>query len=107
MAIWQAKVPPEMQGRVFSVRSLISQSMMPLAFLISGPLADYVFEPLMSEGGLLANTLIGALLGSGPGRGIGLMFVIAGLLGVIVSGMTYLNPRIRNVEQELPDVIPG
>ena len=107
MAIWQAKVPPEMQGRVFSVRSLISQSMMPLAFLISGPLADYVFEPLMSEGGMLANTLIGTLLGTGPGRGIGLMFVIAGLLGVIVSGLAYLNPRIRNVEQELPDVIPG
>ena len=107
MAIWQAKVPPEMQGRVFSVRSLISQSMMPLAFLISGPLADYVFEPLMSEGGMLANTLIGALLGTGPGRGIGLMFVISGLLGVIVSGLAYLNPRIRNVEQELPDVIPG
>jgi DHA3 family macrolide efflux protein-like MFS transporter len=107
MAIWQAKVPPEMQGRVFSVRSLISQSMMPLAFLISGPLADYVFEPLMREGGMLANTWIGALLGTGPGRGIGLMFVISGLLGVIVSGLTYLNPRIRNVEQELPDVIPG
>jgi DHA3 family macrolide efflux protein-like MFS transporter len=107
MAIWQAKVPPEMQGRVFSVRSLISQSMMPLAFLISGPLADYVFEPLMREGGMLANTWIGALLGTGPGRGIGLMFVISGLLAIIVSGLAYLNPRIRNVEQELPDVIPG
>src|SRR3972149_3885854 len=47
MAVWQSKVPPEMQGRVFSVRSLISQSMMPLAFLISGPLADFIFGPLM------------------------------------------------------------
>jgi DHA3 family macrolide efflux protein-like MFS transporter len=107
MAVWQSKIPPEMQGRVFSVRSLISQSMMPLAYLISGPLADYAFEPMMRDGGILANTFIGALLGTGPGRGIGLMFVISGLLGVIVSGLTYLNPHIRNVEQELPDAIPG
>lgn len=107
MAVWQAKVPPEMQGRVFSVRALLSQSMMPLAYLISGPLADYVFEPLMRDGGLLADMFIGTLLGTGPGRGIGLMFVIAGLLAVIVSGLTYLNPRIREVEQELPDAVQG
>jgi DHA3 family macrolide efflux protein-like MFS transporter len=105
MAVWQAKVPPEMQGRVFSVRALISQSMMPLAFLIAGPLADYVFEPLMRDGGVLAKTFIGSLLGTGPGRGIGLMFVISGLLAISVSGLTYLNPHIRDVEQELPDAI--
>ena len=61
----------------------------------------------MSDGGMLADSLIGTLMGTGPGRGIGLMFVISGLLAVIVSGLTYLNPRIRNVEQELPDVIQG
>jgi DHA3 family macrolide efflux protein-like MFS transporter len=105
MAVWQAKVPAEMQGRVFSVRSLISQSMMPLAFLISGPLADYVFGPLLRDGGALAHTTIGALLGVGPGRGIGLMFVICGILGVIVSGLVYLNPHIREIEQELPDAV--
>jgi DHA3 family macrolide efflux protein-like MFS transporter len=107
MAVWQSKVPPEMQGRVFSVRSLLSQSMMPLAFLISGPLADYVFEPLMRDGGMLSNTFIAALLGTGPGRGIGLMFVISGFLGIIVSGLVYLNPHIRDVEQELPDAVSG
>lgn len=107
MAIWQSKVPPEMQGRVFSVRSMISQSMMPLAFLISGPLADRVFEPLMRAGGALANTFVGTLLGTGPGRGIGLMFVIAGLAAVAASGVAYLNRHIRNIETELPDVISG
>jgi len=105
MAIWQAKVPAELQGRVFSVRSLISQSMMPLAFLISGPLADSIFEPLMQEGGALANTFLGSLLGTGPGRGIGLMFVLAGLVAVAVSGFAYLNKNIREIETELPDMI--
>jgi hypothetical protein len=105
MAVWQSKVPPEMQGRVFSVRSLISQSMMPLAFLIAGPLADRIFEPLLRDGGSLAYTVVGALLGTGPGRGIGLMFVLSGLMGVIVSGLAYLNPHIRDIEQELPDAV--
>jgi MFS family permease len=105
MAIWQSKVPADIQGRVFSVRSLISQSMMPLAFLISGPLADFIFEPLMQEGGALADTFLGSLLGTGPGRGIGLMFVLAGLLAVAASAFAYLNHNIRNIETELPDMI--
>jgi len=105
MAIWQSKVPAELQGRVFSVRSLISQSVMPVAYLISGPLADSIFEPLMQEGGALANTFLGSLLGTGPGRGIGLMFVLAGLVAVIVSGFAYLNKNIREIETELPDMI--
>ena len=105
MAIWQSKVPAELQGRVFSVRALISQSMMPIAYSISGPLADFVFEPLMQEGGALANTFLGSLLGTGPGRGIGLMFVLAGLVAVAVSGIAYMNKSLREIETELPDMI--
>jgi DHA3 family macrolide efflux protein-like MFS transporter len=105
MAIWQSKVPADLQGRVFSVRALISQSMMPLAFLTSGPLADSIFEPLMRNGGALAKTFLGSLLGTGPGRGIGLMFVLAGLTAVIVSGLAYMNKNIREIETELPDRI--
>ena len=46
-AIWQAKVPPEIQGKVFSARLLIAQIAAPLSMLISGPLADFVFGPAM------------------------------------------------------------
>ena len=105
--VFQTKVPREIQGRVFSVRSTISQSMMPLAFLTAGPLADKFFEPLMRDGGALANTFIGQLIGTGAGRGIGLMAIIAGLTGILVSVLVYLNPRIRNVEDELPDALPA
>jgi hypothetical protein len=49
-AIFLSKVEPGVQGRVFSVRLLISRSMMPLAFLLAGLLADRVFEPLMLPG---------------------------------------------------------
>lgn len=104
-AITQAKVAPEVQGRVFAIRSMISQALTPLAFLISGPLADKVFEPLMQPGGSLADGFVGSLLGTGLGRGIGFMFVLAGIVLIIVSAIAALNPRLRNLETELPDVI--
>ena len=101
--VFQTKVARDVQGRVFSVRSAISQSMMPIAFITAGPLADKFFEPLLKDGGALVNTFIGQLLGTGAGRGIGLMFIISGLVGILVSVMVYANPRIRNLEDELPD----
>lgn len=104
-AITQAKIEPSVQGRVFAIRGMISQSMMPLAFAIAGPLSDVVFEPLMREGGALANSLPGMLLGVGPGRGMGLMFVLGGLVLLVVTALAWTNPRIRRVEDELPDVV--
>jgi hypothetical protein len=85
---------------------MIAQSIMPLAFLISGPLADRVFEPLMADNGALAGTFVGSILGTGPGRGIGLMFILSGLLLIVASIFAYLNPRVRNIETEIPDAIP-
>lgn len=103
-AISQTKIDPSVQGRVFAIRGMISQSMMPLAFGLAGPLSDLVFEPLMRQGGALASSLPGQLLGVGPGRGVALMFVLGGLVLMIVTALAWANPRIRNVEDELPDV---
>jgi MFS family permease len=104
-AVFQSKVAPGVQGRVFAIRGVISRSMMPIAFLIAGPLADHVFGPLMLTGGALAASPLGALLGVGPGRGIGLMFLISGILLLLVSGAVFANPRIRRLEEELPDAV--
>lgn len=103
-AIWQSKVAPEVQGRVFAIRQAITRSATPLAFLSAGPLADKVFGPLLLEGGALAGN-VGQLLGVGPGRGIGLLFIAMGTLVVITAGMGYLQPRVRLVEDELPDAV--
>lgn len=105
--IFQNKVAPEVQGRVFATRSMISRSMMPLAFMVSGPLADRLFEPLMSAGGTLSGTALANLLGTGPGRGIGLIFFLCGLAALATTLLAYLNPRIRFIESELPDTITG
>lgn len=104
-AVFQSKVAPEAQGRVFAVRALISRSIMPAAFLSAGPLADVIFEPLMLPGGALAESFVGRLLGVGPGYGIGLLFILCGLFSAAVSGLAYLHPRIRQIETELPDAL--
>jgi len=104
-AIWQSKVAPDVQGRVFSVRRMIAWSAMPLAYLVAGPLADRVFNPLMMEGGLLAASM-GRVIGVGPGRGTGLLFIITGSLTVLVAAAGYVYPRVRRVEAELPDALP-
>jgi MFS family permease len=101
-AIWQAKVPPALQGRVFATRRLIAQISAPIAMLIAGPLADRVFEPLMASESGLSQTL-GRVVGNGPGSGMGLMLVIAGALGAIVGLGGYLFPAVRNAEILLPD----
>ncbi len=100
--IWQHKVPAEMQGRVFAMRQMIARSTTPLAFLLAGPLADKVFGPLLVEGGTLAGSL-GPVLGIGFGRGVGLLFVLMGLVKMTVSLLGFVNPRVRRIEQELPD----
>jgi MFS family permease len=106
-AIWQLKVAPEAQGRVFSMRLMLATVITPLAYLAAGPLADQVFEPLMQEGGALASTVAGTLLGTGPGRGIGLIYVLSGVLVILISAVAYLNPRVRRLEDEVPDAVPG
>ena len=101
-AIWQSKVPPALQGRVFSVRRLIAQVTVPVAMLASGPLADKVFGPAMMPAGRLA-PVFGWLTGTGMGTGISLMFVWAGLAGAAVGIVGYLIPSIRDVERLIPD----
>ncbi|MFO7696440.1 MAG: MFS transporter [Anaerolineae bacterium] len=103
-AIWLAKVAPEVQGRVFATRLMIASAITPLAYLLAGPLADRVAEPLMAEGGTLAGT-VGRILGVGPGRGIGLIIVLTGLMVALAPVAAFLVRPIRRVELELPDVV--
>jgi MFS family permease len=101
-AIWQSKVPPQLQGRVFSAKSMMQMATFPLGFLLSGPLADQLFEPIMASATPLSRSLSG-LVGTGPGSGIGLMFICTSILGSTMALSGYLFPAVRNVETDLPD----
>jgi hypothetical protein len=107
-ALWQAKVEPDVQGRVFAVRRVLAQAAGPVAMILAGPLADRVFEPLLQEDGALAGT-VGEVVGVGPGRGIAFLFVLLGGLSIMFTLIAYLYPRLRNLEDEIPDYdeLPG
>ena len=101
-AIWQVKVAPDVQGRVFASRFVASQITMPVAMLLVGPLADHVFEPAMMPGGALAG-VFGWLVGPGPGAGMALMCVLAGLLAIGIPLLGYAVRSVRDVEEIVPD----
>ena len=96
-AIWQTKVAPDVQGRVFSIRRMIAWSSRPLAYLLAGPLADRVFEPLMTANSFLTGS-IGQIIGTGQGRGIGLMFMLMGLFTMLITVIAYQYTPLRLVE---------
>jgi DHA3 family macrolide efflux protein-like MFS transporter len=100
--IWQRKTPPALQGRVFSVQSMLQMGSRPIGFLLAGPLADQVFGPRLVEGGTLA-PLFGQWVGTGPGAGVALMFLGTAAFGATLSLSGYLFPAVRNVEDNLPD----
>ncbi|HYI11611.1 MAG TPA: MFS transporter [Thermoanaerobaculia bacterium] len=103
-SILQTKVAADMQGRVFALSHMITQSSRPLAALIAGPLADGVFEPLLMPGGSLAGS-VGRTIGTGPGRGIALLFMVLGVLQLVTAIAGYLHPHLRNLETEMPDIV--
>ncbi len=101
-SIWQAKVAPDLQGRVFSSRRLIAWLTNPISPIIGGTLADFVLEPaLSSQGGL--SSAFGWLVGTGPGAGMGFLFVLCGVGAALVGLSGYFIPNIRNAETILPD----
>ncbi len=102
ITVWQLKVHPALQGRVLAVADMFRTLPKPVGYLIAGPLADRILEPAMAPQGTLA-PIFGWLVGTGPGAGIGLMFVGTAILGALISFGGYLFPAIRRVEQALPD----
>jgi MFS family permease len=107
-AIWQSKVPPDTQGRVFSARRLIAWLTNPISPLIAGTLADRVLEPAMRTPSSLSH-LFGWLVPPGPGAGMGLLIFLSSLGGIAAGLAGYFIYSIRNAEDILPDhdVIPA
>lgn len=77
-AAWTRGVDPALQGRLYALLAMQSHAVVLVTYLLAGPLAEHLFEPLMHERGALAGTA-GALLGTGAGRGIGLLLVVTGV----------------------------
>jgi MFS family permease len=102
-AIWQAKVPPDLQGKVFSIRRLIAWFVSPMAFLIAGPLSDKLLEPAMRNPESVLATTLGPIIGTGPGRGMALLFIIGGGIAALIGISGYVFRVLREADTLLPD----
>lgn len=101
-ALWQSKVDPGVQGRVFSTKSMLQLVAMPAGYITGGLLADYVFEPAMASGWIL-NKMFGWIVGTGTGAGMAVMFIFTGVLGLIICIIGFLAKDIRDLEINIPD----
>lgn len=101
-AIWQSKVAPDVQGRVFSARRLIAWVTNPITPLIAGILADQWLEPAMRTQPVATNAF-SLLFGAGPGTGMAVLMAASGLMVSMVGAAGYLFKAVRDAENILPD----
>lgn len=100
--IWQMKGPINLQGRLFAARQMLARSIMPLAYLIAGPLADIIIKPLVTTNNNFLH-IINFLVGNGPGVVFRVIFIFSGLILLFIT-IIFINYKpLRNLESELPN----
>jgi MFS family permease len=99
MTLVQTRVPAEVLGRVLATTRMIGQAATPLAYVIAGPLADGLAEPAMADGGALAGSF-GAVIGTGDGRGIALIFLGIGAGMLALAVVAAVLPQLRHLDTE-------
>jgi DHA3 family macrolide efflux protein-like MFS transporter len=101
-ALLQAKTAPDVQGRVFSARRLLTWAPDMVTPVLGGLLADRIMEPAMGSGSWLTR-LFGWMTGTDSGSGMAVMMIIFGLLTMLSLLAGYLIPSVRDLEKILPD----
>jgi DHA3 family multidrug efflux protein-like MFS transporter len=93
--ILQKVVPYERQGRVFGFAQSVEQGASPLtAFLIS-PIAQFAIIPFMTDGA--GARTIGGWFGTGADRGLALVFVLTGIVGLVATGLALRSRPYRRL----------
>ena len=94
--VLQRSIPFDRQGRVFGFAQLVENAAAPLTAMFMGPIAERIFMPFMTEG--RGADWIGAWFGTGPERGLALIFTLAGLLGVAVTLAVRFSRSYRRID---------
>lgn len=93
----RVSIPNELQGRAWGMISLLTQAGTVIAYASCGVLSDYLFEPMLSENGILAGS-IGRLIGTGVGRGIGFLLILSGIGMVTAVSTIGRSKGIRTIQ---------
>lgn len=94
----RTNISNDVQGRVWGLIGIISQLGYVIAYGIVGPLADFVFIPMLTPNGLLAGS-VGKIIGTGSVRGIGLLVILAGLLLSVTAIVLFHMKSIKGLEK--------
>lgn len=103
--IVQVKVPQRFHGRVFALNTMVAWSTLPIGHGIIAPAGAALFGPMFEDGGALAST-VGAVIGTGPGRGIAFMYVLFGAAMLVLVAVGLRLPVLARFDQEVPDALP-
>ena len=97
---WLAITNSDIRGRALALRGTIAQMLRPIGVLIAGPLGDYLefsFYPENIE-------LLSPIIGTGPGRGYALLFLLVGILYICVWLMNYQNKNLKNLSNQVLEI---
>jgi len=100
----RVKIPNEVQGRAWGMISLLTQVGYVAAYAVCGVLADYVFGPMLMKDGILAGS-IGRIIGTGEGRGIGLMLIITGIVMFAFAFIFGSQKSIKGLERSKDELV--
>ncbi|QRR00477.1 MFS transporter [Dyadobacter sandarakinus] len=95
--ILQKVIPPERQGRVFGFAQSIEQAAAPVTAFMIGPIAKYIFIPLMTDGA--GARLIGSWYGTGQARGLALLFSVTGIIGLLITLVAMRSKAYRQLSK--------
>jgi DHA3 family multidrug efflux protein-like MFS transporter len=93
--IIQRVVPFEEQGRVFGFAQSIETAASPVTSFLLGPITQLWVIPFMTDGA--GADAIGGWFGTGSDRAIALVFMVAGLLGLVVTGLALRSRAYREL----------
>ena len=97
---WLAITNSDIRGRALALRGTIAQMLRPIGVLIAGPLGDYLefsFYPDNIE-------LLSPIIGTGPGRGYALLFLIVGILYICVWLINYQNKNLKILSNQVLEI---
>jgi MFS family permease len=103
--IVQVKIPARFHGRVFAVNTLFAFCTLPIGFIVVGPTLSGALNPLLEPGGALAGT-VGQLIGTGPGRGTGLTYILLAAAIAVLAAVALRYRPLARFDRDVPDAEP-
>ena len=97
---WLAITNSDIRGRALALRGTIAQMLRPIGVLIAGPLGDYLEFSIYPDN----IELLSPIIGTGPGRGYALLFLLVGILYICVWLINYQNKNLKNLSNQVLEI---